>query len=151
MASSKNTSLNLISKSLEAEINKRASISLFDRFGERSPLFQKQFQDTQASVKNYQTIKQNSQIEGAIASINSTIETKYQEFSLLSKFNKNKIKEVETLCNTVTDLKEDFDFELQEFKHISEDGGQEENTHGAEDVADTILSWKLQCLPSVPK
>ncbi|ALE14747.1 ORF35 [Felid gammaherpesvirus 1] len=148
MALSNNLSKNLLSKYLEAEINKKTSISTFDRFGEKSVLFQKQFQDTKTSIKGYKTLKQKLNVESAIETINNTAESTYQEYLLLSHYNLKKVREVEKLCDKVRDLKEDFDFELQDLIH--RDDGQE-NTHEDEDVTDTILSWKLQGLPDAPK
>ncbi|AMA67391.1 tegument protein UL14 [Vespertilionid gammaherpesvirus 1] len=149
MASSKQASVDFISKGLEAEVNKRAAISIFDRFGGKNPLFTKQFEDTKISVNKYKTSKQKNQIETSLKFVEQTLENKTKELSLLSSFNKKKISKIEKICETVSELKDEFEFEMQTL-HPEE----EEPEHGQpelETITNTIMEWRTENLPNIPR
>nr|BEG23106.1 homolog of EHV2 ORF35 tegument protein UL14 [Macronycteris gammaherpesvirus 1] len=152
MASSKKPCVDLIAKGLEAEINKKASVSIFDRFGSKNPLFKKQFGDTQRSLRQYTSAQSSSNIENSLKLIDQTLENKSKELHLLSQFNKSKLSKVEKICEAVTELKEDFDFELETLGSI--DLPENDTTTGGNyecnSVTDTIMEWKTDLLPQVP-
>ncbi|BBB06484.1 hypothetical protein [Rhinolophus gammaherpesvirus 1] len=149
MASSKKQSVDLIARGLEADVNKKTSVSIFDRFGGKSPLFKKQFEDTKLSLKRYNSVKQRSGIQSSLNLLDDTLESKSRELHLLSSFNKSKITRLEKICEAVTELREDFDFEIDNLKTVED----EPTTRGdsePDDIADTIMEWKTDMLPSVP-
>lgn len=147
-SASRDQQRDLIARGLEAEVNKRAAVSLFDRFGPSNPLFKKQYADTRLSLRSYHSCSQTERVRASLELVNLTIETKKKERALLSKLNRGAVARVEKLCDAVADLREEFDLELDSLTAAQDDpveGGPE-----PADLADTITEWRAEALPSVP-
>lgn len=149
MAYSKKPSVDFIAKGLEADVNKKTSVTIFERFGGKSPLFKKQFEDTKLSLQRFNSVKQRDSIQSSLDLIDYTLESKSRELQLLSKFNKAKITKLEKLCEAVTELKEDFEFEIDNIKTTEDDTDTRRDTE-SDNITDTIMEWKTDLLPSVP-
>lgn len=140
---------------LEVEINKRISVSVFDRFGRNHFMFLNQFDNTQKSLKKFEAQKLRHNLEDSLVSVEQKVEEKKKELALLSKFNRKKITEAENLWNHVEELKEDIESELDFFNSQNPDPTedvQETESYGNRQVDQeaTILQWRLDSLPKVP-
>lgn len=151
MAAYKNQ-ISTLSEGLQAEVNKRTSVSIFERFGKHSPLFQKQFDDTRRSIRSYNKHVERIVIEEKLRSVDDIVTAKSRELQLLSKYDTSKINQIENLCDRVTELKEDLDIELDILQQrVTDDSRNEETETGRDDgITDTIMAWKIQTLPRIP-
>lgn len=153
---SSNKTRDLVRNALEVEINKRISISILDRFGDKHYMFQRQFQDTKKSLENFEAQKHIYNLEDSICSVEKKLEEKKKELHILSRFNKKKINEAEILLEKVTELKEDIQSELEFINNhpqISEIGHDEEAESCRDQEADkeaTIIQWRLDAIPQIP-
>lgn len=153
---SSNKTRDLVRNALEVEINKRISISILDRFGGKHCMFQRQFQNTKKSLENFEAQKHIYNLEDSICSVEKKLEEKKKELHILSRFNKKKINEAETLLEKVTELKEDIQSELEFISNhpqISEIGHDEEaeSCRDQEDDKEaTIIQWRLDAIPQIP-
>ncbi|AIU39560.1 tegument protein UL14 [Equid gammaherpesvirus 5] len=147
-ASGKDQQRDLIARGLEAEVNKRTSVSLFDRFGPASPIFKKQYGDTRLSVKTFNSCSQRERVRASLEFVQQTLECKVQERRLLKRLDRRVVAEAEKLCEAVTELREDFEFDLENLEGAQDDAGAGNAVY--DDVADTITEWRAETLPSVP-
>lgn len=153
MTSSKSTR-DLVKQGLEVEINKRISVSVFDRFGKNNFMFLNQFDKTKKSLKNFETQKLRYNLEDSLITVDQEIQEKKKELLLLSRFNKKKISEAENLWDQAAELKEEIQSELDFLQSQTQSNTTNvQDTEFCGDEQDkeaTIIQWKLDALPKVP-
>nr|AIA82780.1 hypothetical protein [Bovine gammaherpesvirus 4] len=135
---------------LLSEVNKKTSVSLFDRFGEHSDIFLQQFEVTQKNLQDCNQLRQSTKVDNIISFVESTIRSQEKQLETLLKFDKKKLERAEALTNRVSDLSEDIQAELS---FLTSEGGDGNNiSHGSEDdtTRDTIMHWRLGTIPDVP-
>lgn len=153
MTSSKNVR-ELVKQGLEVEINKRISVSVFDRFGKNNFMFLNQFDKTKKSLKDFETQKLRNSLEDSLITVEREIQDKKKELVLLSRFNKKKISEAENLWDQAEELKEELQSELDFLQLQTQskiNNVSDAELYGEEqDKEATIIQWKLDALPKVP-
>ncbi|AAC95561.1 orf 35 [Ateline gammaherpesvirus 3] len=133
----------------EAEINKKTSVSLFDRFGESNCLFLHQLDTTKKSLIKHENLKKQKSIEGMLQEVNLSIQEKKKELSLLKTFDRHKLSDTEDLQDKISELTEDLQFEIEALNH-GQSSSQEEESSSENTVTGTIMRWRIEALPRVP-
>nr|CAC84330.1 hypothetical protein [Saimiriine gammaherpesvirus 2] len=133
----------------ETEINKKASVSLFDRFGGKSCIFLHQLDHTKKSLIKHENLKRQKSIEGMLQAVDTSIQEKRKELSLLKNFNRHKLTAAEDLQDKILELKEDIHFEIESLNN-GQPSSQEEENSSETSVPDTIMQWRIEALPRVP-
>lgn len=146
----------LIKAAIEADINKRASLSLFDRFGQESSVFQLQFQAAKQCIKKAKACQERQQAHETFISVDNILKAKKQELALLKQFDKGKLSQIEQILDDVSDLKEEICSDIDQLESRLEDGNVlTREPRGSNDpdgdVCEQLTEWRLQTLPPIPK
>nr|UQT64537.1 ORF35 [Human gammaherpesvirus 8] len=143
---STNSKREFIKSALEANINRRAAVSLFDRFGGSSAVFEKQFQDAQHAVRAHGALKREAELGTLVRKAGQRFEALKRERSILSQpRDLPRVADIDALVDAVADLKEEVAVRLDAL----EENGEETPTHSSSEIKDTIVRWRLDDLPPV--
>ncbi|UNP64486.1 hypothetical protein [Saguinine gammaherpesvirus 1] len=146
----------LVCADISAKINKRASVSLFDRFGKDSTIFLKQYEEAQRSMSHLTEIQKQNKITANISNIDRIIKEKSQQLSLLSTYNKDKIYTLQELSDQVSDLTEELRSDIESCVEEEgdggsggpyADGGRDGSGLSEEQLSTTIVQWRLETCP----
>lgn len=144
----------LISLSLEVELNKKASVSLFDRFGKDNLLFCQQFEDTQKSEQALHAARRRSAFETTLTSLQTRVSARQAELKVLKKFDRKELDRAADLADQVRELEEDLltDLEVLDTCEPPSYGNlHETDSGGCCPTEDTILAWRVAGLPRAPR
>ncbi|AJE29678.1 ORF35 [macacine gammaherpesvirus 12] len=135
----------LIKSELESEINKKLSISVFDRFGADSAVFSAQYKGTRESLRSYTNLKKKDDLATVVGTLETSLREKQSELEILKAFNRKKIAEFDTVADAVRDLKDELYGELEVLGTLEDESLPVEE----ESPKDDIIRWKLERLPRV--
>ncbi|AAD21362.1 unknown [Macaca mulatta rhadinovirus 17577] len=135
----------LIKSELESEINKKLSISVFDRFGADSAVFNAQYKGTRESLRSYNSLKKKDDLATVVGTLETSLREKQSELGLLKGFNRKKIEEFDAVADAVRDLKDELYGELEILGTLDNESVPVEE----ESPKDDIIRWKLERLPRV--
>lgn len=148
MASSKTA----VAKALGAAVQKRAAVALFDRFGADSQIFLQQFEKGKEAERELDQCLETERVERLLRKTRQLAQAKKREFHLVKEYRIRKEAErVAELCESVRELKEDLEFDLQQALTAAEGDPVDEDGVGSSRtrLRDDILAWRLDALPSV--
>lgn len=135
----------LLSLSLEAEVNRRVSVSLFDRFGPESVLFETQFSRTRLSERSVAEERRRSATRNAIRAATARLADHRQELHELRGFDKRAASRALSLADQVRELRDEVLDEIQTLEDSAE-GDYIPINHG-ESTEDAVLTWRLANAP----
>lgn len=147
------SSKTVVAKALGAAIQKQAAVALFDRFGEDNQIFLQQFEKGKEAQRELEQCLESSRLERLIKKTRQLAQTKKSEFRLVKEYMiKKEAERVAELCESVRELKEDLEFDLQQALSAAE--GEPIDSNGVErgsnvGLRDDILAWRLDTLPRV--
>lgn len=146
----------LVCAELSANINKKTSVSLFDRFGKNSTIFLKQYDEAQRSMSQLTEIQKQNKITTNISDIDRIIKEKSQQLSLLSTYNKDKIFTLQELSDQVSDLTEELRADIESCIEDGADGGtagcyadggRDGSSFSEKQLSSTIVQWRIESCP----
>lgn len=141
-----------VAKALSAAVQKRAAVALFDRFGEDSQIFRQQFEKGKEAEQELEQCLETERVERLLKKTRQIAQAKKRELCLVKEYSvSEEVERVAELCESVRDLKEDLEFDLQQI--LKSANNESENRDGVDESGngcrDDILAWRLDSLPRV--
>ncbi|AGY30717.1 ORF35 [Retroperitoneal fibromatosis-associated herpesvirus] len=141
---SRNTKRDFIKSALTVDVQRKTAVSLFDRFGAGSAIFERQFIDARAAERSHGTLQRQTKLRDLAREVHQKFENAKKERVALGDHRAlPSTEEIDALGDTVADLKETVTARLDAL----EEHGVDCPGDGTEEVQDTILHWRLGRLP----
>ncbi|QDQ69243.1 tegument UL14 [Colobine gammaherpesvirus 1] len=141
-----NSKRDFIKSALVAEVQRKTTVSVFDRFGSGSAIFEKQFLDAQEAGRVHEALQRETRILDLAREVRDKVEaTKRERSALGNPKNLPSADQIDALRDHVAELKEQV---LARVDALEEYGGDRPGDT-TEEVQDTVLNWRLGRLPPV--
>lgn len=148
----------LIAKSLEVEINKRTTISLYDRFGPDKCICRTQNYQTLQSIRRFNELQRRRRITTGFDDLNDRLVSKRGELRTLTSLKRGRqVDELLDLNDRTRELRDelqsDLDLLAEDTRESDDAQGQEEEKGPWAEAIDgkinqaTIDQWRLDTLP----